>query len=129
MRRFGATRRRARRVTAAARAAGLDVVGFGIHPPVAGSDDEHLDDIAAWLDLLEPDDEVWVSHLSRRRVPRPARRVARPPLPDPRRHRACGTATRRPLHLGADVLDVRAGPRPASTPATARASCPATARS
>ena len=49
---------------AAARAAGLDIVGFSVHPPVAGTDDEHLDDIAAWLDVLEPDDEVWVSHLS-----------------------------------------------------------------
>ena len=41
--------------TAAARGAGLDVVGFGVHPPVAGTDDEHLDDIAAWLDAARPD--------------------------------------------------------------------------
>ena len=61
VRRFGVTPETLRPVMTAARAAGLDVVGFSVHPPVVGSDDEHLDDVSAWLDVLDPDDEVWVS--------------------------------------------------------------------
>ena len=39
-----------------------------MHPPVAGTDDEHLDEIASWLQVLDPQDEVWVSHVSHGRV-------------------------------------------------------------
>ena len=85
---------------------GLDIVGFSVHPPLAGTDDEHADDIAAWLTVLDPDDEVWVSHLSLDGYAGAARRVARPPVPHPP-----GTALwhgdKSALHLGADVLDVR----------------------
>ena len=112
-------------VTAAARPAGLDVVGFSVHPPVAGTrrraPRRHR---RAGSTLLDPDDEVWVSHLSPDGLPRPARRLARAPLPDPRSAPRCGTATRRALHLGADVARRAARRAPASTPATARASVP-----
>ena len=107
MRRFGATRDELGTLTAAVRAAGLDVVAFGIHPPVAGGDDEHLDDISSWLDVLDPGDEVWVSHLSA-----PAYRDLRDAWPERRLRIRAGTALwhgdKAALHLGADVLDVRA---------------------
>jgi alanine racemase len=114
VRRFGVSRELLGPLTAAVRTAGLDVVAFGIHPPVAGSDDEHLDDIAAWLDVLDPDDEVWVSHLSA-----PAYGHLRDAWPERRFRIRAGTALwhgddKAALHLGADVLDVhpvRAGER------------------
>lgn len=106
MRRFGAAPDELGALTAAARAAGLDVVAFAVHPPLAGSDDEHLDEIAAWLQLLDPADEVWVSHLSAS-----AYRDLRDAWPDRRFRIRAGTALwhgdKSMLHLGADVLDVR----------------------
>lgn len=65
MKRFGVEPDGLGALTDAVRHAGLDIVAFAVHPPLAGTDDEHLDDIARWLDLLDPDDEVWVSHLTR----------------------------------------------------------------
>jgi alanine racemase len=107
MRRFGATRGEVGALTAACRATGLDITGFGIHPPVAGSDDEHLDDVSSWLDLLDPHDEVWVSHVSPG-----AYRDLRDAWPDRRFRIRAGTALwhgdKAALHLGADVLDARA---------------------
>lgn len=122
VRRFGATRELLGPLTAAVRTAGLDVVAFGVHPPVAGSDDEHLDEIASWLDVLEPGDEVWVSHVSAA-----AYRALRDAWPERRFRIRAGTALwhgdKAALHLGADVLDVqpvcageRAGYRQASVP-------------
>ncbi len=106
MRRFGVTVDELGPVTRAARAAGLDVAGFSVHPPVAGTDDEHIDDIASWLDVLQPDDEVWVSHLST-----DGYRNLRDAWPGRRFRIRLGTALwhgdKRSLHLGADVLDVR----------------------
>jgi alanine racemase len=106
MRRFGATREELGALTAAARGADLEIVGFAVHPPLAGSDDEHVDEISGWLDLLDPADEVWVSHLSPG-----AYRDLRDAWPDRRFRIRAGTALwhgdKSSLHLGADVLDVR----------------------
>ncbi|MET0146757.1 MAG: alanine racemase [Ilumatobacteraceae bacterium] len=105
-RRFGTTVEGLGAVVRAARDGGLDVVGFSIHPPVAGTDDEHLDDIGAWLDVLDADDEVWVSHLSPG-----AYADLRDAWPDHRFRIRVGTALwhgdKAALHLEADVLDVR----------------------
>jgi alanine racemase len=106
VRRFGVVLDDLGAVTRAARSSGLDVAGFSIHPPLAGTDDEHIDDIAAWLDVLQPDDEVWVSHLSTEGY-----RDLRDAWPGRRFRIRLGTALwhgdKRSLHLGADVLDVR----------------------
>jgi hypothetical protein len=111
--RFGTTAEGLGAVTAAARTGGLDVLGFSIHPPVAGTDADHLDDITAWLRILAPDDEVWVSHLSTG-----AYRDLGDAWPDRRFRLRVGTALwhgdKAALHLGADVLDhqrVRGGQR------------------
>ncbi|MEX2627644.1 MAG: alanine racemase [Ilumatobacteraceae bacterium] len=86
-----------------ARQAGLDVIGWSVHPPLAGDDDTHRAEIERLLTGLDPGLEVWVSHLS-------ADAAAR--LPDTHRYRLrLGTALwhgdKSMLHLSADVLDVR----------------------
>ncbi len=106
MQRYGTVREDLGALARAARSAGLEIVGFSVHPPVAGTDDEHADDIAGWLTVLEPDDEVWVSHLSL-----DGYRALRDAWPDRRFRIRQGTALwhgdKSALHLGADVLDVR----------------------
>jgi alanine racemase len=105
VRRFGATADTLVAVMTAARAADLDIVGFSVHPPVAGTDDEHLDDINHWVDALDPADEVWVSHLSAGAV-----HDLGDAWPQRRFRVRVGTALwhgdKAALHLGADVLDV-----------------------
>lgn len=86
-----------------ARRGGLDVVGWSIHPPLAGGDDHHLAEIVAALPDLDPDLEVWVSHLT----PDSAAR-----LPDTHRYRLrLGTALwhgdKSMLQLSAEVFDTR----------------------
>lgn len=83
--------------------AGLRTVGVAIHPPLAGSDADHLQDITRWLPLIDPSLDVWVSHLS------PATYEA---LPSTHRYKLrLGTylwhGDRQALRLEADVLDVR----------------------
>jgi alanine racemase len=106
MQRYGTTRDDLGALARAARSGGLDIVGFSVHPPVAGSDDEHADDIAGWLTILDPEDEVWVSHLSL-----DGYGALRDAWPDRRFRIRQGTALwhgdKAALHLGADVLDVR----------------------
>lgn len=91
--------------------AGLRTVGVAIHPPLAGTDMAHLDEILVRLPEIDPSLDVWVSHLS------PHRYSA---LPDSHRYKMrMGThlwhGDREALRLEADVLDVR--PVRAGTPA------------
>jgi hypothetical protein len=88
----------------AARAAGLDVVGVSIHPPLAGSATAHRDSIVRWLDAVDPALPVWVSHLDL---------DAYSSLPTTHSYRLrLGTALwhgdKQALQLSADVLTVRA---------------------
>lgn len=86
-----------------AQVAGLRTVGVAIHPPLAGTDRDHLDEILRWLPHIDPSLDVWVSHLS------PTRYNA---LPASHRYKLrLGTSLwhgdREAMHLEADVLDVR----------------------
>jgi len=86
-----------------AQSAGLRTVGVAIHPPLAGSDDDHRDDIVSRLPDIDPSLDVWVSHLA------PATYAA---LPRSHRYRLrSGTylwlGDREALRLEADVLDTR----------------------
>jgi alanine racemase len=86
-----------------ARSAGLDVLGYSFHAPLAGTDDEHVTEISEMLTGLDPDLEVWLSHVSP---------DAYRTLPGSHRYRLrLGTALwhgqRSTLHLEADVLQVR----------------------
>ena len=128
VRRFGVAVDDLGPVTRAARAAGLDIVGFSVHPPVAGTDDEHLDDIASWLDVLHPDDEVWVSHLSTDGYRDLRDALAGPPLPHPARHRAVARRQAQPC-TSAPTCSTSARSAPASTPATGSSGCRTTAAS
>jgi len=90
-------------LVAAARQAGLDVVGVSIHPPIAGEPADHRRDVVERLAGIDPSLPVWVSHLD---VDSYAS------LPDSHTYRLrLGTALwhgdRSLLHLSADVLDVR----------------------
>lgn len=88
--------------------AGLRTVGVAIHPPIAGDDMSHLDEILRWLPSIDDSLDVWISHLS------PYRYNA---LPDSHQYKIrVGTylwhGDRESLKLEADVLDlkpVRAG--------------------
>lgn len=86
-----------------ARSNDLDVVGVSIHPPTAGSVDDHVRQITDRLGDIDPALTVWVSHL-----PLDAYET----LPPSHRYRLrIGTALwhgdKSALHLSADVLDVR----------------------
>jgi alanine racemase len=63
MRRFGATKAELADVATAARSAGMEAVGYSLHLPLAGSDDERVGEVEAWLSLLDPTADVWLSHL------------------------------------------------------------------
>lgn len=47
-----------------AQRAGLRTVGVAIHPPIAGDDDAHRDQIVRRLPEIDPSLDVWVSHLA-----------------------------------------------------------------
>ncbi len=86
-----------------AQRAGLRTVGVSIHPPLAGTDDEHRAQIVEWLPDIDPSLDVWVSHLAP---------VTYETLPNTHRYRLrLGTylwhGDRESLHLQADVLDTR----------------------
>jgi alanine racemase len=99
MRRYG----RGPELVDAARAAGLDVIGVSVHPPLVGDDEAHLAEILEVTADVDPSLDGWVSHLG------PA---ARRRLPADRRWRLrAGTALwhgdKSMLRLTAEVLDVR----------------------
>jgi alanine racemase len=108
MRRYGASPAEVDEVCDAARAAGLEIVGHGLHLPLAGHDTDRIAEIEAWLPHLADDVPLWVSHLE------PEAFAA---LRDAHRGRTfrirVGTALwhgvpRRPfLHLTADVLNTQ----------------------
>jgi len=107
VRRFGASPDELGALIERVREAGLTTAAFAVHPPVDGTDDEHADEIARWLDVLALDDEVWVSHLSVEGYG-----WLRDAWPDRRFRIRLGTALwhgdgKPALHLGADVLEVR----------------------
>lgn len=88
--------------------AGSTVVGFGIHLPLAGTDEQRLVEVGEWLPLLDPAVPVWLSHLQ------PASFTALADAHPQRTFRIrVGTALWHGvpkgsfLHLGADVLDTR----------------------
>lgn len=63
MHRYGVTPADLDRVVLAAGAARLDVVGYSLHLPLAGSDADRIAEVDAWLARLDPHDPLWLSHL------------------------------------------------------------------
>ncbi|MEM1332470.1 MAG: alanine racemase [Actinomycetota bacterium] len=89
-----------------AEAAGLEVVGVSIHPPVAGDDAAHLAEVEESIAAVPTTVPVWVSHLG---VDAHADLVARHPDRSFRLRLGTGLwhGDKRAFHLTADVLDVR----------------------
>ncbi|MEP7200971.1 MAG: alanine racemase [Ilumatobacteraceae bacterium] len=63
MRRYGATPDEMPDLVSAAVAADLDVVGYSLHLPLAGSDADRVLEIEAWLELIDDQQPLWLSHL------------------------------------------------------------------
>lgn len=63
MRRYGATAAELGSVTAAATDAGLDIVGYALHLPLAGTDADRIAEIDAWLEHVDARAPLWLSHL------------------------------------------------------------------
>jgi alanine racemase len=106
MRRYGAAPAEVEGVVAAAYAAGLDIVGYALHLPLAGSDTDRLGEIEVWLELLDPRHPLWLSHLEP-----PSLAALRDRHPDRRFRLRVGTrlwhGDKSFLHLHAGVLAVR----------------------
>lgn len=100
-----------------ARDAGLDVIGVALHPPIAGTDEDRLGQVASALSDVDPSLDVWLSHLGSE---------AYASLPATHRYRLrVGTALwhgdKSALHLDADVLHTR--PVEAGDPAGYQQAC------
>ena len=97
--RYGAERDQLAELMRAVDAAGLELAGFGLHFPLAGTAADHAAELTAWLAHLPPGATVHVGH------------VLPPPTTMHRLRPRVGTAlwlgARDALHLEADVVDVR----------------------
>jgi alanine racemase len=107
MRRYGVTTDDLPGLLGAVDRVGLPLHGFAVHPPLAGSSDDHVEAIRRWLPALPADALVYVSHLDA-----PGYAAVRDGGGDDARWRIrLGTALwhgdKSSLHLTADVLDVR----------------------
>ena len=63
MRRYGAAPSELGQVVADAVAAGLEIAGYALHLPLAGSDTDRVEEIVRWLGHLDPKYPLWLSHL------------------------------------------------------------------
>ena len=63
MRRFGVAPTELDHVTSDARTAKLQMIGYSLHLPLAGSETDRVGEIEAWLDHLDPRLPLWLSHL------------------------------------------------------------------
>ena len=63
MRRYGASPPEVDQVVADVTAAGLDMIGYSLHLPLAGTDLDRLEEIEAWLARLDRRQPLWLSHL------------------------------------------------------------------
>lgn len=63
MRRYGATPAELADIVSAAVAADLELVGYALHLPLAGTDTDRLSEVEAWLDLIDDRQPLWLSHL------------------------------------------------------------------
>jgi alanine racemase len=63
MQRYGATAAELDAVSGAARVNGLDIIGYALHLPLAGSEYDRTAEVDAWLDHLDSRQPLWLSHL------------------------------------------------------------------
>jgi len=103
MQRYGVAPGESAPLVVAVRGAGVDVVGVSMHPPLAGSAQDHVDEIVAGLAHIDRDLPVWLSHLDL---------DAYAALPASHTYRLrLGTklwhGDKAALHLSADVIETR----------------------
>lgn len=110
MNRYGCNPREASELIALCRRSGSEVMGLSIHPPLVGSNADHVREISDIVTALDPttsDLPVWVSHIDG-----VALDALRRQFPDRQWFLRLGTALwhgdKSMLQLRADVLDVRA---------------------
>jgi alanine racemase len=107
MRRYGVTGDDLPPLLDAVDAAGCHVVGFGLHPPLDGTADEHAAEVEAWLPRLPAAPPVYTSHIDG-----PAWTALRDRHRDRDLRLRLGTTLwlgdKSFLRLSADVVDVRA---------------------
>jgi alanine racemase len=63
MRRYGATVDEIGSLVGAAAGARLDIAGYALHLPLAGTDDDRTAEVEAWLARLDSRESLWLSHL------------------------------------------------------------------
>ena len=66
MRRYGATPAELQAVVTAARTSGLETIGFSLHLPLAGTEDQRVAEVETWIDHLDAHETghpLWLSHL------------------------------------------------------------------
>ena len=69
MRRYGAAPTEVEPVVTDALAAGLEIIGYSLHLPLAGTETDRLAEVEAWLDYVDQFDRpypMWLSHLQPR---------------------------------------------------------------
>jgi len=105
MRRFGAAPEEVDDVVAGVAAANLDLAGYSLHLPLAGSESDKIAEVDAWLDRVDVSQPLWLSHL----LPQSYAEI-RARNPDRLFHLRLGTALwhgdKSCLGLSADVLAV-----------------------
>lgn len=113
MQRFGATPDELSAVLAALDRGGQRILAYGLHLPLAGSDEDRISEVNAWLDDIPEDAELWLSHLEP-----PAWELLTTAHPTLTFRQRIGTrlwhGTKEFLHLQANVLavhPVRSGDR------------------
>lgn len=92
-----------------ARAAGADVIGLSVHPPLHGSNDDHVDEVGGLVRALDSgldDLDLWISHVDPRGIERLSEN-----FPSHRWHLRLGTGLwhgdKSMLRLDADVIATR----------------------
>ena len=95
MRRYGATPSELEFLTVAVRTAGLDVVGYALHLPLAGTDQDRLVEVEGWLDHLDPKQPALAQPSPATVVQHTAGSPSRSSVPAAGSAPPCGTATSR----------------------------------
>jgi alanine racemase len=105
MRRYGATPAELEPLNAAVSAGGFDLIGYALHLPLSGSDEDRLAEVEGWLHIVDNKQLLWLSHLQP-----PSYSTLRARHPDRLFRLRVGTALwhgdKSFLHLNADVLAV-----------------------
>ena len=106
MRRYGATSGEFEQVVTDALATDLEVIGYSLHLPLAGSELDRIAEVETWLERLDRRYPLWLSHLQPESYSK-----FRSRYPDRRFRLRMGTrlwhGDKSFLHLHADVLAVR----------------------